>query len=145
MELQWRGIAIVIIIIIDVIFFAVVFVVMDNNQIKAANVTLVNTEQPVAGEKVDPSVDWLLCLVAQRGDKTNCLDKSANLIMNQATITAVLVLLSVGFLLLLVVVKDSANNLSATAFGYCFSCRASRCSPAGTTWSSQKPSRVGSL
>ncbi|KFY58195.1 hypothetical protein V497_04990 [Pseudogymnoascus sp. VKM F-4516 (FW-969)] len=104
-ELQWRGIAIVIIIIIDVIFFAVVFVVMDNNQIKAANVTLVTTEQPVEGEKVDPSVDWLLCLVAQRGNKTNCLDKSANLIMNQATITAVLVLLSCNGIWLLLLMS----------------------------------------
>ncbi|KFY21508.1 hypothetical protein V493_07351 [Pseudogymnoascus sp. VKM F-4281 (FW-2241)] len=90
-ELQWRGIAIVIIIIIDVIFFAVVFVVMDNNQSKAANV-----QMPSSGEEHKPStaVQWLDCLVKQQGDKGPCLDLSSNLIMNQATITAVLVLLS---------------------------------------------------
>lgn len=141
-ELQWRGIAIVIIIIIDVIFFAVVFVVMDNNQIKAANVSLVSVTDT---EPVSPSVDWLLCLVKYNGDKTLCLDKSADLIMNQATITAVLVLLSVSLLLLLAIVKCSVDNPSATAFGYCFSCRAFQFTRAGTTWSSQKPSLVGSL
>ena len=84
-ELQWRGIAIVIIIIIDVIFFSVVFVLMDNNQISAST---------------DPakSMDWLTCLISNSGDKVPCLPLSANLIMNQATVTAVLFLLSVGLL-----------------------------------------------
>lgn len=144
-ELQWRGIAIVLIIIIDVIFFAVVFVVMDNNQIKATSVQLV-TVPPTPESEESKSVQWLKCLMTNDGDKTNCLDISANLIMNQATITAVLVLLSVSLLpLLLPVVKCSVDNPSATASGYCFSCRASQCSRAGTTWSSQKPSPVGSL
>lgn len=143
-ELQWRGIAIVIIIIIDVIFFAVVFVVMDNNQMKAANVSLLDA---TAGgtTKTNPSVDWLLCLVRNQGKKGPCLEKSSDLIMNQATITAVLVLLSVSLIPLLVALKCSADNPSATEFGYCFSWRASRCSRAGTTWSGQKPSPAGSL
>lgn len=130
MELQWRGIAIVLIIITDVIFFAVVFVVMDNNQIKAANVSLLDA---TAGGETSPSVEWLLCLVTNAGKKGPCLEKSADLIMNQATITAVLVLLSVSLILSLVAVKRSADNRSATVFGCCFSCRACRCSRAGTT------------
>ncbi|KFY47193.1 hypothetical protein V494_00102 [Pseudogymnoascus sp. VKM F-4513 (FW-928)] len=103
-ELQWRGIAIVIIIIIDVIFFAVVFVVMDNNQIKAANVSAETIGNTKPGEE-NPSVEWLACLVGAQGDKGPCLEKSANLIMNQATITAVLVLLSCNGIWLLLLMS----------------------------------------
>lgn len=114
---------------------------------KAANVSMVTTTTAATGkrEESNPTMEWLACLIGQEGDKRLCLDKSANLIMNQATITAVLVLLSVSPLLLLSVVKYSADNPSVTAFGYCFSCHASRCTLAGTTWSGQKPSQVGSL
>ncbi|KFY76837.1 hypothetical protein V499_03615 [Pseudogymnoascus sp. VKM F-103] len=103
-ELQWRGIAVVIIIIIDVMFFAVVST-MHNNQIKAADVSMVTGEPAKLGEPLDPSVDWLLCLVTNKGDKDPCLDKSAKLIMNQAIITAVLVLLSCNGIWLLLLMS----------------------------------------
>lgn len=131
-ELQWRGIAIVIIIIIDVIFFAVVFVVMDNNQIEA-------TTNPAKSQ------DWLDCLIENQGDKIPCLGIASNLIMNQATITAVLILLSVCHIPLLTTLEYSVNSSSVTAFGYCSSCQDSRCSQVGTTWLSPRPSLVGSL
>lgn len=84
-RLQWRGTAIVLIIIINVVFLAVVFVQMDNT-ITAARHDL---------EKAEP---WLLCLVFNGGDKTPCLDqvKQSGLVANEATVMAALILLSVS-------------------------------------------------
>jgi hypothetical protein len=85
-QLQWRGIAIVILIITDVIFFSVVFVLMDNNQIAVANSRQKSTE-------------WLFCLVLHPNDKNECLYLADELVISQATVAAVLFLLSVGFCL----------------------------------------------
>lgn len=81
-ELQWRGIAIVVLIITDVIFFSVVFVFMDNNE--AAVTADLARAQP-----------WLLCLVSAQGKKNQCLPLAAPLVVNEATVMAVLILLSV--------------------------------------------------
>lgn len=81
--LQWRGIAIVLIIIADVIFFSVVFVFQDN-------VVQSVTEDPSIAE------DWGLCLIGEKGDKDKCLSKARGLVVNEATVTAVLLLLTVG-------------------------------------------------
>ena len=82
--LQWRGTVIVLIIIVNVVFLAVVFVQMDNT-VTAAMHDL---------GKAEP---WLLCLVMNEGNKNACLDKvkSAELVTNEATVMAVLILLSV--------------------------------------------------
>ena len=82
--LQWRGTLIVLIIIINVVFLAVVFVQMDNT-VTAAMQNL---------QKAEP---WLLCLVINQGNKSACLNevKSADLVTNEATVMAVLILLSV--------------------------------------------------
>jgi 7 transmembrane receptor (Secretin family) len=82
-ELQWRGIAIVLLIIADVIFFAVIFVFMDNNE-----ATLLK----------DPlkSQNWLVCLIENNGVKDKCLNFASSLVVNEATVMAVLILLSVG-------------------------------------------------
>jgi hypothetical protein len=82
--LQWRGTLIVLIIIVNVVFLAVVFVQMDNT-VTAAMHDL---------GKAEP---WLLCLVINGGKKTPCLDKvkAAGLVTNEATVMAVLILLSV--------------------------------------------------
>ena len=82
-ELQWRGIAVVFIIIADVVFFAVIFVIMDDHESKILN---------------DPtrSVKWLACLIEHHGDKNQCLNFAADLVVNEATVMAVLVLLSVS-------------------------------------------------
>jgi hypothetical protein len=82
-ELQWRGIAIVLLIIADVIFFSVVFVFMDDTE---ANLL----KDP---QKSEP---WLACLIEAKGEKNNCLNFARTLVINEATITAVLVLLSVS-------------------------------------------------
>lgn len=81
--LQWRGIAIVLIIVADVIFFSIIFVFQDN-------VVQSVTHDPKVGEK------WVLCLIGASGDKNQCLDLASNLVINQATIMAVLLLLTVS-------------------------------------------------
>jgi len=82
-SLQWRGIAIVLIIIADVIFFSVVFVFQDN-------VVQSVTDDPTIAE------DWGLCLILNKGDKDKCLDKAGDLVINEATVTAVLLLLTLN-------------------------------------------------
>lgn len=82
-ELQWRGIAIVLLIIADVIFFAVVFVFMDDIE---TNVVKSPTK----------SVDWLTCLVKTNGDKNACLKFTKSLVVSEATVMSVLILLSVN-------------------------------------------------
>ncbi len=83
--LQWRGTAIVLIIIVNVVFLAIVFVQMDNT-VTAAMQDLGRAEP------------WLLCLVLNQGDKSMCLDKvkQANLVTNEATVMAVLLIMSLN-------------------------------------------------
>ncbi|PKS07931.1 hypothetical protein jhhlp_006541 [Lomentospora prolificans] len=90
-QLQWRGIAIVLIIIADVIFFSVVFVFQDN------------TVQDVK-KHPEISADWVACLalaVASGGSKDDCLDEATALVLNQGTIIAVLFMLAVNGIFLL--------------------------------------------
>jgi len=82
-ELQWKGISIVLLIIADVIFFAVVFVYMDDTETNMQ-------KEPARAQK------WLLCLIGSKGDKNKCLPEASSLVINQATVMAVLVLLSVS-------------------------------------------------
>ena len=93
--LQWRGTAIVLIILINVVFLSIVFIQMDN--------TVTAAMQDLS--KAEP---WLLCLVMNQGNKNSCLDqvKDAGLVTNEATVMAVLILLSVSNLKL-----DMGNSL----------------------------------
>ncbi|EAQ93629.1 hypothetical protein CHGG_01864 [Chaetomium globosum CBS 148.51] len=86
--LQWRGIAIVLIIVADVIFFSIIFVFQDNT---------------VEAVKHDPSIalPWIICLASNGGDKTLCLDEASGLVVNMATIGAVLFLLAINGIWLL--------------------------------------------
>lgn len=81
--LQWRGIAIVLIIITDVIFFSVVFVFLDN------------TLQTVVHDQ-ELAKPWVLCLAGNGGKKDECLDHASALSVNIATVGAVLFLLAVN-------------------------------------------------
>lgn len=84
-SLQWRGIAIVLIIIADVIFFSIVFVFQDN------------IVQSITNDPKSKVADaWVKCLIEARGDKTKCLDKAKSLVVNEATVAAVLLLLAVS-------------------------------------------------
>ena len=80
---QWRGIVVVIIIIVNVVFLSVVFVTMDN------------TEQSVMQNfgKAEP---WLSCLVINGGKKDACLGKVKDLGTPESTLIAALVLMSVS-------------------------------------------------
>ncbi|KAI4173046.1 MAG: hypothetical protein LQ343_003156 [Gyalolechia ehrenbergii] len=80
---QWRGIVVVVIIIVNVVFLAVVFVSMDS------------TEQSVMQDfgKAEP---WLSCLVINGGDKNACLSKAKGLATPEPTVMAVLILMSVS-------------------------------------------------
>lgn len=92
--LQWRGIAIVLIIIADVIFFSVVFVFQDNT------VEAVKNDSTIARP-------WALCLLANGGDKEPCLELASALVVNMPTVGAVLFLLGVNFLTTLFVTRRS--------------------------------------
>ncbi|KAL9125792.1 MAG: hypothetical protein Q9217_005060 [Psora testacea] len=83
--LQWRGTAIVLIIIVNVVYLAVVFVQMDNT-VTAALQDLGRAEP------------WLLCLVLNEGNKSACLDKvkEAHLVTREPKVMAVLLLLSLN-------------------------------------------------
>jgi len=82
-ELQWRGIAIVLIIVTDVIFFSIVFVFQDTT------VEAVKHDQSIASE-------WVACLFVNKGDKVPCLPKADALVVNMRTVGAVLFLLAVS-------------------------------------------------
>ncbi|RDA85184.1 hypothetical protein CP532_2392 [Ophiocordyceps camponoti-leonardi (nom. inval.)] len=86
--LQWRGIAIVLIIIADVIFFSIVFVFQDHF------VRTVTQDPKVARA-------WSLCLIGASGDKNRCLDEARSLVVNEATVSAVLFLLALNGIWLL--------------------------------------------
>ncbi|KAG6012736.1 hypothetical protein E4U54_007317 [Claviceps lovelessii] len=81
--LQWRGIAIVLIIIADVIFFSVVFVFQDN-------VVQSVRSDPLVAEK------WVTCLIGSSGDKNACLNQASSIAINEATVSAVLLLLGLN-------------------------------------------------
>ncbi|OTB02093.1 hypothetical protein M426DRAFT_74790 [Hypoxylon sp. CI-4A] len=87
-QLQWRGIVIVLIIIADVVFFAVVFVFLDST---------------VESLRTNPkkAAPWAACLIASGGDKNQCLDKADKLVVGLPTVTAVLILLAMNGLWLL--------------------------------------------
>lgn len=82
-QLQWRGIVIVLIILADVVFFSIVFVFADN---------------AVQSIKDDPklALPWVQCLIRTGGDKTKCLDLAENLAPSVPTVVAVLILLGVS-------------------------------------------------
>ncbi|QUC17912.1 uncharacterized protein UV8b_02153 [Ustilaginoidea virens] len=81
--LQWRGIAIVLIIICDVIFFTFIFVFQDNL---------------VQAVKSDPKLTekWVMCLIGSAGDKNACLEYVGHVVVNEATVSSVLFLLALN-------------------------------------------------
>ncbi|KFA70433.1 hypothetical protein S40285_00628 [Stachybotrys chlorohalonatus IBT 40285] len=82
-SLQWRGIAIVLIIITDVIFFSIIFVFQDSIVVSAR-------------EDASVAQEWAACLALSGGDKNQCLDQASGLVVNEATVSAVLMLLALN-------------------------------------------------
>ncbi|GAB7347449.1 hypothetical protein MBLNU459_g4365t1 [Dothideomycetes sp. NU459] len=81
LALQWRGILIVTICLVDVIFFAVVFVYLDDVE----NSLLHDFAR---------AESWVLCLVSTGGDKDQCLSLGQKWLVPESTVAAVLVMLS---------------------------------------------------
>ena len=84
--LHWRGIVIVLLILVNVIFFSIIFVYFDTM-----------TQRPIRdlpeGEK------WVTCLVMSLGDKNKCLDLAEKVVLSRTTVMAVLIMQSVRFIL----------------------------------------------
>lgn len=81
-QLQWRGVAVVLLVIGDVIFFSVVFVTMDNST-------------QLSGSHVEKAKPWLQCLVESGGQKDECLTLARVLVERESIVLAVLVMLGV--------------------------------------------------
>ncbi|KAF3906005.1 hypothetical protein ABW21_db0204614 [Orbilia brochopaga] len=79
--MQWRGILVVIVVIVDVIVFATVFLQFEGTTEK----TPANTER---------ASKWIECLILKGGDKNQCLDEASAMVVPEATAAAVLFLLS---------------------------------------------------
>lgn len=82
-QLQWRGIVIVLVIVADVIFFSIVFVFQDN------------TVQAVK-EDINLALPWIQCLIKTQGDKETCMNNASNIVVSLPTVIAVLILLAVS-------------------------------------------------
>ncbi|KIX02751.1 uncharacterized protein Z518_08693 [Rhinocladiella mackenziei CBS 650.93] len=82
-ELQWRGAAIVLVLIAEVVFFSVVFVSMDNSS-------------QVNAELLAKATNWLECLVNTQGDKNKCLPLASGLVQSEGIVLAVLIVLGLS-------------------------------------------------
>lgn len=82
-KLQWRGIVVVLIIIVNVVFLAIVFVSMDNS-VQATR------------ENLDTAEDWLLCLVMHPTNKNACLNKVGGIVESETVVMAALIMMSLN-------------------------------------------------
>jgi hypothetical protein len=93
--LQWRGIAIVLTIIGNIIFFTVVFIRMDSSF----------RSSPETEKK---AIAWVTCLALTKGDRKACESEANGLGPNEATVLAVLIMLSLsGFWNFIFLVRSS--------------------------------------
>ena len=81
-SLQWRGLAIAVLVVADVIFFSLVFVVLDSQ-----------TQHALSNSEV--FLPWLSCIVIEGGDKNKCLDLAAGFVVDDPLLIATLILLAV--------------------------------------------------
>lgn len=82
--LQWRSITIVFFLLIDIIFFAIVWVQMDNALETAKNGNLTNF------------MPYLTCLLENGSDREKCFASGQKALINESTAVAILMLLSVS-------------------------------------------------
>lgn len=82
--LQWRSITIVIFLLVDIVFFSVVWVVLDNNINAAANGDLTHF------------MPYLLCLFEAGGEKSECFSFGQQALVNESTAIALLMLISLA-------------------------------------------------
>lgn len=81
--MQWRGIAVVLLMLTDVIFLGIIFVSF-------------NTLTEKTPENVKKAAPWIQCLIQSGGDKNKCLDKAHDLVIPENTAMAMLYLLSLN-------------------------------------------------
>lgn len=81
--LQWRGIAIVIFILVDVVFFSVVFI-------------YINSAETHATDDIDRMMPFVLCLVQNVQDRSPCFGLGQEMFLNESTVMAVLIMLSLA-------------------------------------------------
>lgn len=81
--LQWRGITIVVFILVDVIFFSVVFIWL-------------NSLETSAVDDIDKALPFLVCLMQNPVKVDPCYGLGQELFINQSTVVAILLMLSVS-------------------------------------------------
>ena len=81
--LQWRGIMVVMILIVSVVYFCVVFLTLDSIQEKER-------------KSHEDALPWVNCLIENKGDKNRCLHEASALTLNEPTVLAVLYLIAVS-------------------------------------------------
>ncbi|EAT88125.1 hypothetical protein HBI56_095890 [Parastagonospora nodorum] len=81
--LQWRGITIVVFILVDVIFFSVVFIWL-------------NALTTHARDNVQEMMPFLTCLMANPTDPSPCFELGQDLAVNESTVIAILMMLSIA-------------------------------------------------
>lgn len=81
--LQWRGLTIVVFILVDVIFFSVVFVYL-------------NSVETDAAEHLDKAMPYLFCLVSNANNVEECFELGQALFVNMSTAIAILMMLSLA-------------------------------------------------
>jgi hypothetical protein len=79
--LQWRGVVVVMIVLVSAVYFAIIFQIFDNMSQSGIN-------DPLRVE------EWVLCLVTHGGEKTPCLELARNFTLAEPIVAAVLFLLA---------------------------------------------------
>ncbi|GAM85998.1 hypothetical protein ANO11243_040080 [Dothideomycetidae sp. 11243] len=93
--LQWRGLALVTLVMVDVVFFAVVFVYLDKS--------IAPTQSNIMR-----ATPWVLCLIKNPSNPGQCLALGQKYLVSQSTIGAVLILLaSIGVILSAILLRWS--------------------------------------
>ena len=85
--LQWRSIAIVIFILSDIIFFAIVFIYVDGI-----------TDKGMDAENMARIMPWVACLLANGGKYDKCYGEGDTILVSQKVVIAVVILIGIqGF------------------------------------------------
>lgn len=93
--LQWRGITIVVFILVDVIFFSVVFIWL-------------NSITDHMTDDIESAMPFLLCLVSNPTNHEECVPLAEQLFLNESTVLAVLIMLSLaGIQVFILLVRTS--------------------------------------
>lgn len=79
--LQWRGILIVTIVLVDVIFFAVIFLYLDKLE-----ASVLNNDTRI--------IPWVMCLVKSGGNRDACFALSRDWLVSEPTVGAMLIMIS---------------------------------------------------